>query len=107
VSAKDFRTWNATVLAAVALAVSSISPSRSESARTRAVGRAVKEVAEYLGNTPAVCRRSYIDPRIIEAYHHGKTISADLDQLGRTTEFGDLATQGAVEGAVLALLESG
>src|SRR5947209_20469326 len=53
-SAKDFRTWNATVLAAVALAVSS--RAASPSARKRAVARAMREVAHYLGNTPAVCR---------------------------------------------------
>jgi DNA topoisomerase IB len=56
VTAKDFRTWHATVLAAVGLAVSSHAAA-SPSARKRAVGRAVREVAGYLGNTAAVCRR--------------------------------------------------
>ena len=60
-SAKDFRTWNATVLAAVALAASDPAPTKT--ARERAVKSAVKTVAAYLGNTPAVCRASYIDPR--------------------------------------------
>lgn len=102
VSAKDFRTWNATVLAAVALAVSR--HARSESARQRAVSRAMREVADYLGNTPAVCRSSYVDPRVVDRYRQGRTIVGDLDRLGANLEFGSLATQGAVEQAVLELL---
>jgi len=102
VSAKDFRTWNATVLAAVGLAVSPI-PRGSASSRKRAVARVVKEVSEYLGNTPAVCRASYIDPRVIERYQRGDTIADALDQLGETQD-GALAIQGAIEEAVLALL---
>jgi DNA topoisomerase IB len=105
VSAKDFRTWNATVLAAVGLAVSPV-PRTSESSRKRAVARVVKEVAEYLGNTPAVCRSSYIDPRVIERYQRGDTIADDLDRLGEVAE-GSLAIQGAVERAVLNLLSPG
>jgi DNA topoisomerase I len=102
VSAKDFRTWHATVLAAVGLAVSPIARA-SASSRKRAVARVVKEVAEYLGNTPAVCRSSYIDPRVIERYDRGDTIAADLDRLGESAP-GSLATQGAIEEAVLNLL---
>ena len=102
VSAKDFRTWHATVLAAVGLAVSPIARG-SASSRKRAVARVVKEVADYLGNTPAVCRSSYIDPRVIERYDRGDTIAADLDRLGESAP-GSLATQGAVEEAVLRLL---
>ncbi|MDP9240594.1 MAG: DNA topoisomerase IB [Actinomycetota bacterium] len=103
VSAKDFRTWNATVLASVALAVSGHA-ARSGSARKRAVTRAVKEVAEYLGNTPAVCRASYIDPRIIDLYEDGRTLDRVLEDLGAEVEYGTLATQGATEQAVLSLL---
>jgi DNA topoisomerase-1 len=102
VSAKDFRTWNATVLAAVGLAVSPV-PRRSASSRKRAIARVVKEVSAYLGNTPAVCRASYIDPRVIDRYQRGDTIAADLDQLGAVTA-GSLAIQGPVERAVLNLL---
>lgn len=65
-SAKDFRTWNATVLAAVALAVGS--GAASPTARKRCVTRAMKEVAHYLGNTPAVVRSSYVDPRVVDRY---------------------------------------
>jgi len=102
VSAKDFRTWNATVLAAVGLAVSPVSRT-SASSRRRAVARVVREVSEYLGNTPAVCRASYIDPRVIERYERGDTIAASLDRLGDTKP-GALAIQGPIEEAVLHLL---
>jgi DNA topoisomerase-1 len=73
ISAKDFRTWGATVLAAVGLAVTQ--PQRlSVAARKRAIVRAVKEVAFYLGNTPTVARSSYIDPRVFDRYSDGQTI---------------------------------
>jgi DNA topoisomerase I len=102
-SAKDFRTWNATVLAAVALAVSGAA-AVSNTARKRAISRAVAEVAHYLGNTPAVCRASYIDPRVFDRYHDGITIGGALEQLG-DVEYGEPATQGPIEKAVLDLLE--
>ena len=104
VSAKDFRTWHATVLTAVGLAVSTQAPT-TESARKRAVNRVVKEVSTYLGNTPAVCRSSYIDPRVIDLYDDGVTIAWSLERLGLDADFGQPATHGAVEGAVLTLLK--
>jgi DNA topoisomerase IB len=103
VSAKDFRTWHATVLMAVGLAVSTNAPT-SESARKRAVSRAVTEVSHYLGNTPAVCRSSYIDPRIIDLYDDGTTIAPALERLGADAGFGQPATHGQIEAAVLRLL---
>jgi DNA topoisomerase IB len=102
-SAKDFRTWHATVLMAVALAVSP-GGGTSESARKRAVARAVRGVSQYLGNTPAVARTSYIDPRILDLYDDGVTVAPTLEHLGEDGRLGQLATQGAVEEAVLALL---
>lgn len=102
-TAKDFRTWNATVLAAVALAVSTEAPT-SAAARKRAVARAIQEVAHYLGNTPAVCRASYVDPRVIDLYDAGVTIRWDLTQIGADAAFGQVATQGAIERAVLRML---
>jgi DNA topoisomerase IB len=102
-SAKDFRTWSATVLAAVALAVS-VPVAQSPTARKRAVARAVREVADYLGNTPTVCRSSYIDPRVIDLYDDGISIADDLDRLGDEARYGELATQGAIETAVLRML---
>jgi DNA topoisomerase IB len=102
---KDFRTWHATVLAAVGLAVSEPAAGR-EAARKRAIARVVREVADYLGNTPAVARASYIDPRVIELYEDGHTIAAVLGDLGRDYGFGDLATRGRAESAVVKLLAS-
>ncbi len=79
ISAKDFRTWHGTVLAAVALAQLFLerAPDRkwSRTASTRAVRQAVKAVSQRLGNTPAVCRASYIDPRVVEAFEHDRTVS--------------------------------
>ena len=103
VSAKDFRTWHATVLTAVGLAVS-ISAPTTEAARKRAVSRVVTEVSRYLGNTPAVCRSSYIDPRVIDLYDDGTTIASALERLGADATFGQPATHGQVEAAVLRLL---
>jgi DNA topoisomerase I len=103
-SAKDFRTWNATVLAAVGLAVSG-RVAGTPTARKRAVTRAIKEVSHYLGNTPAVSRASYIDPRVFDRFEDGVTIGGALDRLGDESRFGEPSTQGAIEEAVLDLLE--
>jgi DNA topoisomerase IB len=102
-TAKDFRTWHATVLAAVGLAVSQPA-AVSDSARRRAIARVVQEVAGYLGNTPAVARASYIDPRVIDLYEQGRTIASALGELGKDCDFGDLATKGRAESAVVKLL---
>jgi DNA topoisomerase IB len=102
-SAKDFRTWNATVLAAVALAVSR--EATSPTARKRAIARTFQEVSHYLGNTPAVCRASYVDPRVVDRYLAGVTIAHALERLGADAQEGHLGTQGEIEWAVLDLLE--
>jgi DNA topoisomerase IB len=104
-TAKDFRTWHATVLAAVGLAVSE-EAATSPTARKRAVARTVKEVAHYLGNTPAVARKSYIDARVIDRYDDGSTVGKALAALGEESEPGELATAGPVEKAVVRLLRS-
>jgi DNA topoisomerase I len=101
-SAKDFRTWSATVLAAVALAVSGPAV-RTKTSRKRAKSRAIKEVARYLGNTPAVCRASYIDPRVFDRFDGGLTIGGILPELLEDTgPWPDV--QGAVEEAVMDLI---
>ena len=105
-TAKDFRTWHATVLAAVGLAVSMPAANDSETARKRAITRVVQEVAGYLGNTPAVARASYIDPRVIALYEDGLSIAPILADLGKDQEFGDVATKGTAEKAVLKLIGS-
>jgi len=102
-SAKDFRTWNATVLAAVALAVSG-EVAATKTGRNRAITRAVKEVSHYLGNTPAVCRASYIDPRVFDAYRAGLIIRPALEHAADGPS-GELPIHHrAVEEAVLDLI---
>ena len=105
-TAKDFRTWSGTVLAAVALGVSAPF-TQTVTARKRAVTHAIKEVAHYLGNTPAVARASYIDPRVFDRYLSGVTIGGALDALGESADLGSPAFQGAIEEAVLDLIENG
>jgi DNA topoisomerase I len=102
-SSKDFRTWNATVLAAVALAVSPTAAT-TKTSRKRAISRAINEVALYLGNTPAVCRASYIDPRVFDRYRAGYTISGVIAELGEQNDLERSALHGNVEEAVLDLL---
>lgn len=105
-SAKDFRTWHATVLAAVSLAVahSSEGPSR----RKRAVVEAIRETSDSLGNTPAVCRASYIDPRVFDRFTAGNTIARTLTRIGWSPPkpLSD-AKRNELERAVLDLLDAG
>ncbi|MDG4824836.1 DNA topoisomerase IB [Asanoa sp. WMMD1127] len=106
VTAKDFRTWNGTVLAAVALAVDEAGARgrRSRAARKRAVPAAIREVADYLGNTPAVARSSYVDPRVVDLFQDGTTIAAALD--GGPPDLDDRAVRDRIEAAVLSLLRT-
>jgi DNA topoisomerase I len=102
-TAKDFRTWNATVLASVALATDADQATRA--ARERRVGAAVKTVAAYLGNTPAVARASYIDPRVIDRYRAGATIATTLQELpSGEADLAQVRIRARVEAAVLELL---
>jgi DNA topoisomerase IB len=101
-SAKDFRTWNATVLAAVALATSE--PAATKTARKRMIKEAIKGVAFFLGNTPAVARSSYIDPRVFDRYLSGWTISGPLAQKGRGSVDELPSSRRAIEKAVLDLI---
>ncbi|MFF4841499.1 hypothetical protein [Streptomyces collinus] len=102
VIAKDFRTWHATVLAAVVVAVAARGARAGEAARHRQTVRAVREVSHYRGDTPAVCRASCTDPRVFE---QDVTIAPALARPGEHGDFGRPATQGAVEAAVLGLLD--
>jgi len=74
-TAKDFRTWHATVIAAASLAETD-EPGDTKASRKRAEVAAMKEVAEFLGNTPALARSAYVDPRVVDAYQEGTTIKA-------------------------------
>jgi DNA topoisomerase I len=71
-TAKDFRTWGGTLLAAIALAEHDRAETETEAKRVCAA--VMRSVAERLGNTPAVCRASYVSPAVIEQYLDGRTI---------------------------------
>ncbi|MET0134957.1 MAG: DNA topoisomerase IB [Kibdelosporangium sp.] len=73
---KDLRTWNATVVAAMAFAKAP--KPTSQRGRERSAAAVLDEVAEQLGNTRAVARRSYVDPRVVAAFDRGETIEPDL-----------------------------
>jgi DNA topoisomerase IB len=73
-TAKEFRTWNATVLMALALA--NAAPSRAPRRRVRVIAASVREVAGWLGDTPAVARKSYIDPQLISRYESAGELPA-------------------------------
>jgi DNA topoisomerase-1 len=102
-SAKDFRTWNASVVAAVSVAADRASAG-TKTARKRVVDRAVRGVSEMLGNTPTVARRSYIDPRVFDRYLSGWTIAGALDEL-QDIDPTDDRDRRRLEAAVLDLLE--
>jgi DNA topoisomerase IB len=101
-TAKDFRTWQATVLAATFLAAAELDRQASSS-RRRAVTAVVKQVSEYLGNTPAVCRASYIDPRVIDRSLEGITIAHAIRGIDVDAPL-DLPTRERIERAVLELV---
>ena len=105
-SAKDLRTWNATVLAAVALAAAA-EPGvpGSKRGRARLVNAALDEVAEHLGNTRAVARASYVDPRVLQRFEDGQTVLPALRRAG-STNLSDEAVRTVLERAVLRLLRS-
>ena len=84
VSAKDFRTWHATVH--VARWVGSADPVETKRKRTRVVREAVVSASELLGNTPTVCRSSYVDPRVIDLYESGTTIPRDVAELDQESD---------------------
>jgi DNA topoisomerase I len=101
VSSKDFRTWHGTVIAEVSLA-GSVDRALTTGARKRAVSSAMKKVANYLGNTPAVARKSYVDPRVVDLFNDGVTIPPSLAAIDKNLNDG--TTHGRIERAVLDLL---
>lgn len=102
ITAKDFRTWNATVLMAAKLAEAP--PPRSRTARKRVVSAAYREVSEQLGNTPAVCKASYVDPRVVDRFEHGETVAHALRAADQADA--DRDTQKVLEEAVCQLLSA-
>jgi len=101
-SAKDFRTWNATVLAAVALGAADAA--RSPTARKRTIAAAMRTVANYLGNTPAVARASYVDPRVLDRYRSGWTIAPLVARHADGPDLRRPKVRMEIEAAVLDLL---
>ena len=71
-TAKDFRTLRGTLAAAASL--STQGPKPTKRARRAAISEAMRDVSNVLGNTPAIARRSYVDPRVLKAYAHGRTV---------------------------------
>ena len=107
ITAKDFRTWTATVLMAAALAEAK--PPASRTARKKLVSAAYKQVSEQLGNTPAVCRASYVDPRVVDRFEHGETVARALQQADEALAsegMADRDTQKVLEAAVCELLSA-
>ncbi|MGY1734569.1 MULTISPECIES: DNA topoisomerase IB [unclassified Geodermatophilus] len=100
ITAKDFRTWNATVMMAAALAEQP--PPTSRTARNRTIREAYVRVSERLGNTPAVCKASYVDPRVVDRYENGETVADALGDLARADD--DREAQKVLEQAVCRLL---
>lgn len=101
-TAKDFRTWSGTVLAALAL--QEFEKFDSEAQAKKNIVRAIESVAEKLGNTPSICRKCYVHPAVLEAYLDG----AVLDVLRERTEKKlqeDLHALAPEEAAVLAMLQ--
>jgi DNA topoisomerase-1 len=102
-TAKDFRTWAGTMLAAMALQEFEVFDSQAQAKKN--VVRAIERVAERLGNTPSVCRKCYVHPAVLDAYLDGSMVDAlrrrtkqEMDQ-----SLGDLRPE---EAAVLALLQN-
>jgi DNA topoisomerase IB len=104
-TAKDFRTWAGTVLAAVTVAATDPERRRVKTANKRMITLAVNQVAYFLGNTPAVARAAYIDPRVFDRFRDGYTIEPVLMDLAEEPDIGQPAIQGRVEEAVLDLID--
>ena len=101
-TAKDFRTWSGTVLAALAL--QEFEKFDSETQAKKNILRAIESVAEKLGNTPTICRKCYVHPAIIDAYLDGTIMEALRDRATREL-VDDLHNLSPEEAAVLALLQ--
>jgi DNA topoisomerase-1 len=102
ITAKDFRTWAATNLAALAL--QELAEFDTEATRKKAIVRAVEQVAKHLGNTPAICRRCYIHPAIFEGYLDGTLIDS-LQQQTRAYLTQNIEGMNPEEAAVTAFLQ--
>jgi DNA topoisomerase I len=103
ITAKDFRTWSGTVLAAMAL--SELGTFDSAAQAKRNLRSAIEKVSARLGNTPTICRKCYVHPEVLSSYMDGRLIleiNSDLEDELR----GELTAFKPEEAAVLALLRS-
>jgi DNA topoisomerase-1 len=101
-TAKDFRTWSGTMLAAIAL--QEYQKFDSEAQAKKNIVRAIESVAEKLGNTPTICRKCYVHPAVLDAYLDGTILTA-LQQRARQELVEDIHALRPEEAAVLALLQ--
>jgi DNA topoisomerase IB len=102
ITAKDFRTWNATVLMATTLAAAP--EPATKTARKRVLKEAYERVSETLGNTPAVCKASYVDPRVVDRFESGDTVAHALHEAAEAPD--DRTAQQVLEQAVCQLLSA-
>ncbi|HXD33169.1 MAG TPA: hypothetical protein VN643_18750 [Pyrinomonadaceae bacterium] len=105
-SAKDFRTWAGTIVCACALARAGDDLPKTKSARQKHVVQAIKETAEVLGNTPAVCRSAYICPNLLDSFEKGKVIARYFDTVEQLVNSRG-AHMNKAERALLRLLKNG
>lgn len=105
-SAKDFRTWAGTLVCACALARNGTEMPATATAMKKKIVAAIKETAEVLGNTPAVCRSSYVCPEIILSFEKGRIIDKCATNLDALVAFRGYGLQGA-ERALLRFLKRG
>lgn len=101
-SAKDFRTWAATVLAGEAL--QRLEPATSETAARRNITAAMREVSEALNNTPAICRNCYVHPQLLERYLAGSLL-ADLEKAAAKARANPIKGLSRAETTMLAFLK--
>jgi DNA topoisomerase I len=103
-SAKDFRTWAGTLICALALAQAGVAEGESGRARRRKLCAAIKETSQQLGNTPAVCRASYVSPAVISAFEQGRVIESCAETLETLLSGREGTALRRCEKALLALL---
>jgi DNA topoisomerase-1 len=101
-TAKDFRTWIGTVLAATAFRELEAATSANQAKKNIKV--VIESVSKILGNTPAICRKSYVHPDVIDAYIKGTTLDAVSQHIAKNLK-GHLAALRPAEAAVLVLLQ--
>ena len=103
-SAKDFRTWAGTLVCASALARAGTEAGEGAAARKKKVVAAVRETAELLGNTPAICRASYIYPAVLDSFSRGRTVGRWFDTVDELVAHRSNGLHGS-EKALLELLK--